>query len=137
MRPLQLHRAPIAVGAVLMAAASLLSLPAAAQNPAEVDQGQQFLELMGRYMAFSDQYVAMAGDSVRAFYLAIEGIAEIHQNRGEAAKAIPHLRRILEQTREQPKRNLLRLKIKDLLTEFGRTDEALEELEALIEENRA
>ncbi|RMH22307.1 MAG: hypothetical protein D6696_03725 [Acidobacteria bacterium] len=95
-----------------------------------------FIKLMDQYLNLSDRFVALAGEPVSAAYLAIEGIVEIYENRGEKARAIPHLQRILErQGDDRAIRTLIRFKLRDLYNETGHSDKALEELDRIIEEN--
>ena len=66
-----------------------------------------------------------------------EGIVEIHEERGEKAKAIPILKTILDKyPDDQAVRNIIRFKLRDLYRETGQADLALAELDVLIEENR-
>ena len=78
----------------------------------------------------------MASEPDTAVYLAIEGITEVYENRGEKAKAIPHLLAIVEQSaNNRALRNVARFKLRDLYNETGRSDKALEQLELIIQEN--
>ncbi len=124
------------VSLLVLGVIGLSAVPGHAQLPEEAQQQAQYIELMARYFQFSSEYVEMVSSSETVFHMAIESIVETYQARGEASKAIDHLRRILEDTDDLVRRNLLRLKIRDLLNEFGRTEEALRELDALVKENQ-
>ncbi len=127
------HNRPLT--AVLLAAAVLASglFAAGAQGNAET---QAFLDLMENYLGLSERWVAMASQEETTVFLAVEGIIEIYEGRGEKAKAIPHLQRIVEQNPDnQAIRNVVRLKLRDLYNETGRSDMALQELDQIIAEN--
>lgn len=69
-------------------------------------------------------------------FLAVEDITEIYNNRGEAAKGIEHLTRIMEQLPDdRTLRTIVRFKLRDLYQETGMTDKALAELDQIITEN--
>jgi tetratricopeptide (TPR) repeat protein len=122
----------VRLGVILMLTATSVASAAPAQSPAEQEQ---FLEIMGKYLAFSSQYVEVATDPHSVLYLAVEAISEYYQERGEGAKAIEHLRRLLADTSDRAARNILRLKLADLLKEYGQRAEALKEVEELFREN--
>lgn len=116
----------------LLVSMHFFSSPALANEP-----NAQFLQTVQDYLTISEKYVALANTQEAALYFAIEGIVEIHEERGELAKAVPHLTRILDQyPANQTVRNLVHLKLRDVYKQTGRTDLALHELENLIDENR-
>ncbi len=113
----------------------LAPLPAASAE-GDVAQMDQFLALMQNYLGVSEHWVEMASRESTAIYLAIEGIVEIYEQRGDKAKAIPHLKRVLEKNDDnQTVRNAIRFKLRDLYKETGQMTEALEELDRVIDEN--
>lgn len=121
----------------LLLATGLLAAAAGAQEhgPQEAE-AQRFIQLMESYLQLSNQMVDSASRNETAIYLAIEGISEIYEQRGEKAKAIPHLLGILEQNpTNRTIRNVARFKLRDLYNETGRSDKALEQLELIIKEN--
>ena len=96
----------------------------------------EFIDLMGNYLGLSNDWVETATEPDTAVYLAIEGITEIYEQRGEKAKAIPHLVEIARKNaNNRAVRNIARFKLRDLYNETGRSDKALEQLELIIEEN--
>lgn len=124
----------IAATALILGFCFAPAAPATANE--DVEQMDQFLALMQNYLGVSDQWVEMASKRDTAIYLAIEGIVEIYEQRGEKAKAIPHLQKILEKNDDnQTVRNAVRFKLRDLYKETGRTAEALAELDRVIDEN--
>ncbi len=113
-----------------------LMVPAVAWADEDMQQMDQFLALMQSYLGVSDQWVEMTSQRETVIFLAIEGIVEIYEQRGEKAKAIPHLQKILDKNRDnQTVRNAVRFKLRDLYKETGRTQEALDELDRVIDEN--
>lgn len=118
--------------ATAMIVAAAFALPAhAAEEEAE------FLEKIQGYLDVSEKYVALAKGKENAVFFAVEGIVEIHEERGEQAKSIPMLKKILEKYPEnQTVRNIIRFKLRDVYVETGRADLGLAELEAVIDENR-
>ena len=108
-----------------------LSLPAHAADEAD------FLRNIKDYLAVSEKYVTLANSRETAIFFAVEGIVEIHEARGERANAVPFLQKILEKYPDnQTVRNIIHFKLRDVYKETGRSDLALGELEAVIEENR-
>lgn len=104
--------------------------------PAMADE-KDFIEQVHDYLELSEQYLDMAKEKEAAVFFAVEGIVEIHEDRGEQAKAIPALRAVLDQFPDnQAVRNVVHLKLRDLLRETGQTDLALVQLETMIAENR-
>ena len=92
--------------------------------------------LMGSYLGLSNHWVETTSKPDVAIYLAIEGITEVYEERGEKAKAIPHLVSIVEKNADNRSvRNIARFKLRDLYKETGQSGRALEQLELVIEEN--
>ncbi len=131
------HR--ILAGAVVVAVilgSSLFTTPSVGQPGRGEEDVRNFIDLMDNYLGLSNRWVATASEPDTAVYLAIEGITEVYENRGEKAKAIPHLLRIVEQSADnRTLRNIARFKLRDLYNETGRSDKALEQLEMIIQEN--
>ena len=124
-----MKRLAIAI-AILMTTA--LALPAQAD-----DDERDFIETINGYLDISDKYVNLANQKEAAIFFAVEGIVEIHEDRGEQANAVPALRKILDQYPDnQTVRNIVRFKLRDVYREAGNADLALAELDAVIEENR-
>ena len=124
-----MKRLAIAI-AILMTTA--LAMPAQAD-----DDEREFIETINGYLDISDKYVNLANQKEAAIFFAVEGIVEIHEDRGEQANAVPALRKILDQYPDnQTVRNIVRFKLRDVYREVGNADLALAELDAVIEENR-
>ena len=120
------------------AIASMMMLAATFALPAHAEEEEaEFLKNIQGYLDVSEKYVNLSKGKENAVFFAVEGIVEIHEERGEKAKAIPALKKILEKYPEnQTVRNIIRFKLRDVYVETGRADLALAELEAVINENR-
>tara|TARA_Y100000588_G_scaffold223484_1_gene237486 strand:+ start:335 stop:709 length:375 start_codon:yes stop_codon:yes gene_type:complete len=119
-----------------IAAMALLAATFALPAQAEEEEAEFIKNIQG-YLDVSEKYVSLANGKDHAVFFAVEGIVEIHQERGEQAKAIPALKKILEKYPDnRTVRNIIRFKLRDVYVETGRADLALAELEAVIEENR-
>lgn len=101
------------------------------------DETQAFIRLMTGYLGVGDRWVSMASTPESAVYLALEGITEIYEQRGERAKAIEHLNRLLEQSGDnRAVRTIISFKLRDLYNETGRGDQALAVLDQIVADNR-
>ncbi|MEL6477500.1 MAG: hypothetical protein AAFR17_09240 [Pseudomonadota bacterium] len=121
--------------ATLMATSSTFAMPAAAEDQDE--EHAAHLELFEGYLEISEKYLDLAKRKDAAVFFAIEGIAEIYENRGQAAEAIPILKAALEtHAEDQAIRNVIRFKLRDLYRETEQSDLALAELQSVIDENR-
>lgn len=120
------------------AIATLMIFAAAFALPAQAEEDEaEFLSKIQDYLAVSEKYVALANGKEHAVFFAVEGIVEIHEERGEQAKAVPVLQKILESYPDnRTVRNIIRFKLRDLHVETGRADLALAELQAVIRENK-
>ena len=112
------------------------AVPALAEDHDEHDEAHE-IDLFLGYMEISERFVNLAGDTTAAVFFAVEGITEIHEERGEPAAAIAALQGILEQYPDnQAVRNVVRFSLRDIYLESDQADLALAELQLLIEENR-
>ncbi len=109
------------------------SAPASAQE--SVREQERFMDVMSKYLEFSTRYVRIAEYPHAVLHLSVESIVETYEARGEGIKAVEHLRGLLAETKQRTARNILRMKIRDLLQQYGRSEEALAELDALFREN--
>ena len=116
-------------------ALALLSYTAPAAASDEMDDSERYIRMMQGYVTLTGDVVEMAKREEAVVFYAIEGIVEIYERRGQKAEAIPHLTKMLENTDRRVMRNLIRLELRDLYNEFGRHDEALSQLDALVTEN--
>lgn len=94
------------------------------------------IALFQSYLDIAEQFVGFTAEQEATVFLAVEGIVEIYEARGEAAAAIPVLQAALAQYPEdQPARNIIRFKLRDLYRDTGQADLALAELQAILDEN--
>ncbi len=122
----------LVIGATLWA-----PTPAQAQmNPQELQNIQNFLKLMHSYLEISSQWYSLVSNREIAVYLAVDGIVELYEQKGDKMGAIPVLRDLMKRYGDNPTiRTIIRFKIRDILKDSGRVDEALKELMAIIDEN--
>ncbi|MEM6946086.1 MAG: tetratricopeptide repeat protein [Pseudomonadota bacterium] len=120
----------------LMIAATMLSAATLTAAPAQADDLDLIEQLQG-YLQISEQFIDLVNRKEAAVFFAVEGIVEIHEERGDQAKAIPTLQAFLEKyPDDQAVRNIIRFKLRDLYRETGQADLAIAELEVVVEENR-
>lgn len=95
-----------------------------------------FIEVLDKYLSLAQRVVDIASRREAVVFLAVEDITEIYNDRGEAAKGIEHLKRIMGQLPDdRTLRTIIRFKLRDLYQETGMTDKALAELDQIITEN--
>jgi len=104
-------------------------------NAMSSSEQAQFIDLMNKYMALSEQVVESASRPESTIFMAVEGIFEVYEQRKDAPGAIEHLERILADTNNQTVRNIVRLKLRDIYKETGQMDKALGQLDLVIKEN--
>ncbi len=126
----------LAFVALIVVTAGWLTPASQGDQTEDPDTTMNFLSMMDRYLELSRRWVDMASRDDSAVYLALEGITEIYDGRGAKDKAIAHLERLLADTQDPGKRNLIRFKIRDLYNETGRTERSLEVLDAIVMDNR-
>ena len=121
---------------VVLAAWCTLALAATgAAQAAERSDEERFIDIMSGYLDMSSQWVQMASDRQAVIFFAVEGIVEVYEERGEVRRAIPHLEGILEKYPENGAiRSIIRFKLRDLYRDTGQHEQALQQLEALIDE---
>ena len=128
--------AGFSVGGMMLLVLALAVLGVGPGSAEPEPEAAEYIGMMGEYLKLADHLVTMAERPETAIYFAIEGIIEIHEARGETAKAITHLERILEEHGDnQTVRNLVRFKLRDLYNQTGQPSKALTELEKVIAEN--
>lgn len=115
----------------------VMTSPAKAQmNPENLQMMQKFLELMHSYLEISGQWYELVSNRDLAIYLAIDGIVELYEQKGNKLDAVPVLRDLMKRYgSNRTVRTMIRFKIRDILKDSGKVDEALKELMQIIEEN--
>ena len=120
----------------IVAAALLGVTPQArAQDMAQIQLMQTFLDLMTQYYAIIESTHDIAADSEKAAIMQMQKIQEVYEDRGDKAKSVDVLKRVLEDSNNQAIRNAAYLMIGDTLKESGRASEALEYLQRGLDEN--
>ncbi|MEX3015303.1 hypothetical protein [Gymnodinialimonas hymeniacidonis] len=96
----------------------------------------EMIDLFQSYLDLAEQFVGFTTEQEATVFLAIEGVVEIYEERGEQAAAIPILQEALAQYPDDlAVRNIIRFKLRDLYRDTGQAELALAELQAIIEEN--
>ena len=106
-----------------------------AQAPDDLATMQTFLEIMDSYFGIIESTYEVSSSAEKAAIMQMQKIREIHEDRGEKAKAAGVLREVLESSRNQTIRNAAYKLLGDTLKETGRSDEALEVLQQGLREN--
>ena len=106
-----------------------------AQDLDELATMQTFLEIMDSYFGIIESTWEVSTSAEKAAIMQMQKIREIHEDRGEKAKAAGMLREVLETSRNQTIRNAAYMLLGDTLKETGRSDEALEVLSRGLREN--
>jgi tetratricopeptide (TPR) repeat protein len=108
---------------------------ARAQDMAQIQLMQTFLDLMTQYYAIIESTHDIASDSEKAAIMQMQKIQEVYEDRGDKAKSVDVLKGVLEDSNNQAIRNAAYLMIGDTLKESGRASEALEYLQRGLDEN--
>ena len=127
----------IAALVVLAVLLTGLSTGIADQERAEHSEEVAFINLMDKYLALSQRVAAIASQPDASVFLAIEGIAEIYQERGEMDKAIEHLNRLIKESpNNRALRTIARFKLREIYGDLEMTSKALSELDQIIADHR-
>ncbi len=122
---------------VAVVAAALLGMApqARAQDMAQIQLMQTFLDLMTQYYVIIESTHDIASDSEKAAIMQMQKIQEVYEDRGDKAKSVDVLKQVLEDSDNRAIRNAAYLMIGDTLKESGRASEALEYLQRGLNEN--
>ena len=126
------------IGAGLLAAgllATCLSGAAVADEQEDLAQMQSFLRLMDSYFDIIASVHTVSADAEKSAIYQMHKIQEIYEERGEKAKMVGILRSVLQRTSNPSIRNAAYMMLGDALQETGRADEAIESLQAGLDEN--
>ncbi len=127
----------IAMLVVLMVSVAGLSTGLADQEDVEQGEEMAFINLMDNYLALSQRVAAIASQSDASVFLAIEGIVEIYEARGEMDKAIEHLNRVIKESpNNRSLRTIARFKLREIYGDLDMTSKALSELDQIIADHR-
>ena len=106
-------------------------------NAEDLSEQQTFIEVMDGYLDLSRDVVELASAPETTIFLAVEGIVEIYEGRGQKADAVEHLQRIMQTHADnRVVKNIVRFKLKDIYVETGQPDKALQVLDELIQDNK-
>ncbi len=126
-------RTPL-LGAV--AAALIAFAPnAKAQELSDIELMQSFLDLMTQYYDLIESTHDIAGDAEKAAIMQMQKIQEVYEERGDKARSVDVLQKVLEDSRNPTIRNAAYLMLSETLKESGRASEALELLQRGLDEN--
>ncbi len=106
-----------------------------AENLEELDRMQVFLDLMQNYFKIIESTHQVASNPEMSAILQMQKMQEIYEQRGEKAKAVGELQKVLKQTDNVTIRNAAYMLMSDTLKETGRSDEAIKLLNQAIAEN--
>ncbi len=119
------------IAVTMMVATTAFAAPAMAEEP-EANEIELFLD----YMEIAEQFLSFANRTDAAVFFAVEGVVEIHEERGELAAAIPVLKSFLDQYPDnQAVRNVIHFKLRDLFRDTGQAEQALAQLRTVVDEN--
>lgn len=112
-----------------------LAPPAEAQNVDEIQLMQTFLDLVTQYYAVIESTHDIASDSEKAAILQMQKIQEVYEQRGDKARSVDVLKKVLQESANPTIRNAAYLMLGDTLKESGRASEAIELLQQGLSEN--
>lgn len=129
------------IAIVCTLAIALSGAPAFAKRPlpeeGQIARIQSFLELFGNYLEVSEKWVQMLSAKENTVYFIMEKTAEIYEEKGEPAKAVPKLRQLLSKHGENAAiRNMIQFKIAEIYKDTGQAEKALETLSAITPADR-
>ncbi len=119
------------LAAGLLAAAPVVQ----AQSTDELATIQTFLGIMTDYMAIIEATHEISSEPEKAAILQMQKMKEVFEERGEKARVVEELRRVLENSSNQAIRNAAYVLMSDTLKETGRSAEAIELLRRGLAEN--
>jgi len=101
----------------------------------ELSRMQTFLGIMTDYMAIIETTHEISAAPEKAAILQMQKMKEIYEERGEKARVVEELRRVLDNSSNQAIRNAAYVLMSDTLKETGRSAEAIELLREGLAEN--
>ena len=101
----------------------------------ELQQVEAFLGIMTQYFTVIDSVYEVSRDAEKSSIHQMHKMQEIFEDRGDKAKMVEVLRKILEQTSNPTIRNAAYMMLGDALKETGQADAAIESLRAALAEN--
>jgi hypothetical protein len=120
-----------ATSAVLLTLAPL----ARAQQPEELERARAFMGLVTDYMAIIEASYSISSSPEKAAIMQMQKIKEANEERGEKARTVEMLRKVLEESSNPTIRNAAYALLGDTLKESGRAAEAAQVLMQGLQEN--
>ncbi|MEM1287760.1 MAG: hypothetical protein AAGH60_05370 [Pseudomonadota bacterium] len=123
----------------LIAVSMAFAVPAFGEDhEGEREAEEDHLEELMSYLELSEQFVGLADRPEAAVFFAVEGIVEIYEHGDNLPEAISVLENALNLfPNDQAARNIIRFQLRDLYAESNDTESALEQLQAVLEENQS
>lgn len=114
----------------------LVAVPvASAQEQEDLELMQTFLAIMTDYFEIIESTHAVSSDPEKAAIMQMQKIQEVYEQRGEKARSVDVLKRVLEDSNNPTIRNAAYMLLGDTLKDTGRADEALQTLRQGLAEN--
>lgn len=130
-----MHTVKTTVLGAVAAVAIAFTPGAKAQELSDIELMQSFLNLMTQYYDLIESTHDIAGDSEKAAIMQMQKIQEVYEERGDKARSVDVLKKVLEDSRNPTIRNAAYLMLSETLKESGRASEALELLQRGLDEN--
>ena len=106
-----------------------------AQQLSDIQLMQSFLDLMTQYYALIESTHDITSDAEKSAIMQMQKIQEVYEERGDKARSVDVLRKVLEDSDNPAIRNAAYLMLGETLKESGRASEALEVLQRGLDEN--
>ena len=115
----------IACATLLLALTLGQSVPVHADQAADLQQMQQFIDVMQGYYTIIDRVHEISSDPDKAIIQQLQKIDELYKNRDERATSIRLMQKVYDGTPSMTVRNAVAIMLADALNETGRTDQAI------------
>ena len=106
-----------------------------AQSADDMQLMRAFLDIMTDYLTIIESTHGIASDSEKAAIMQMQKIQEVYEERGDKARSVDVLKKVLEDSRNPTIRNAAYLMLSETLKESGRASEALALLQRGLDEN--
>jgi len=100
-----------------------------ADQAADLEQMQRFIEVMQGYYNIIDRIHAVSSEPDKATIQQLQKIDELYKNQGERAASIRIMQKVFDGSPSMTVRNAVAIMLADALNETGRTDQAIELLD--------
>ncbi len=122
---------------ISITAALLLAVApgARAQSQDDLELMQTFLNIMTDYFEIIESTYDVSSNPEKAAIMQMQKIQEVYEERGEKARSVEVLQKVLDDSDNVTIRNAAYMLLGDTLKESGRADEALQYLRRGLDEN--